>query len=125
MERRVVEVAEAALAERQYVSAIDVLLGLGWLTPLHVAAWRQGRVDCLERVVHCNLTRTSTAMKLFRRWAGRRGLRPSETAYVARTRDRRRLRFSKSGDSDIERHYSTHWVGPGLSKRKQERPAAN
>ena len=31
LERRVVAAAEAALAERQFVTAIDVLLGLGWL----------------------------------------------------------------------------------------------
>lgn len=122
-ERRVVEAAEAALAERQYVTAIDVLVGVGWLAPSHVAVWRQGRVDCLESVVQANLSRVSSAMKLFRLWAERRGLRPSETAYVARTRDRRTLRFSKSGDPDIERHYRTHWVSPELSERKRERLA--
>ena len=52
-----------------------------------------------------------------------RGLKPSETAYVARTRDRRPLRFSKSGDEGIERAYRTHWVSPELSERKRERLA--
>lgn len=121
LEQRVVRAAEGALAERQYVSAIDVLVGVGWLAPTHVAAWRQGRVDYLERVVQANLSRVSTAMKLFRGWAVRSGLRPSETAYVARTRDRRTLRFSKSGEPGIERNYRTHWVSPELSERKRER----
>ena len=40
-----VRVAEAALAEHSVVSPIDVLIGLGWLTPQAVDAWRQGRVD--------------------------------------------------------------------------------
>ncbi len=52
--------------------------------------------------------------------ARRRGLRPGETAYVARTRNRRRLRFSVSGDADIERAYRTHWVSPELSERERE-----
>ena len=52
-----------------------------------------------------------------------RGLKPSETAYVARTRDRRPLRFSKSGDPAIERAYRTHWVSPELSERKRARLA--
>ncbi len=46
-----------------------------------------------------------------------RGLNPSETDYVARTRDRRRLRFSVTGEDAIERAYRTHWVSPELSER--------
>jgi len=47
---------------------------------------------------------------------GRRGqqppvgaIAPSVTVYVSWTKDRRRLRFSKSGDPNIEQAYSTHW----------------
>jgi hypothetical protein len=39
-------------------------------------------------------------------------LRPSETIYVSWTEDRRRLRFSKSGDPNLERAYRTHWLPP-------------
>ena len=115
--------AEAALAKRKFVTAIDVLVGVGWLEPRRVDEWRQGRVDYLERVTVANLGKISTAMRSFRRWAQARGLRPSETAYLARTRDRRPLRFSKSGDPSIERAYRTHWVSPELSERKQARLA--
>lgn len=115
--------AEAALAQRQFVTAIDVLVGVGWLEPRRVDEWRQGRVDYLERVTVVNLAKISDAMRAFRRWAQARGLQPSETAYVARTRDRRPLRFSTSGDPEIERAYRTHWVSPQLSERKQARMA--
>jgi hypothetical protein len=117
---RVERAAEAALVEHRYVSAVDVLLRLGWLAPPHLDLWRQGRVECLERVVQASLGKQSTAMRTLRAWAGRRGLKPSETVYVARTRDRRRLRFSVSGKPDIERAYRTHWVAPELSARKAE-----
>jgi hypothetical protein len=123
LERRVVEAAEAALAERKYVTAIDVLVGLGWLQPRRVEEWRQGRVDYLERVTHANLREVPRAMSIFRRWARSRALKPSETGYVARSRGRRPLRFSKGGDPEIERAYRTHWVSPGLSERKRERLA--
>jgi len=123
IERRVARAADASLAEHKFVSAIDVLVGLGWLEPRGADAWRQGRVDYLERVVGANLGKISTAMHAFGRWARERGLGPSETAYVARTRDRRPLRFSKSGDPEIERAYRTHWVSPELSERKQARMA--
>lgn len=123
LEERVVRAAEAALADRKFVSAIDVLEGLGWLPRVRVDEWRQGRVDSLERVVNVNLRKLSDAMRLVRRWARRRGLVPSETAYVARTRDRRVLRFSISGAPEIERAYRTHWVSPELSEPKREQLA--
>lgn len=123
IEQRVVHAAEAALADHHYVSAIDVLVSLGWLPPSRMDAWRQGRVPDLESEVTANLSKISTAMKAFRRWAEQRGLSPSETAYVARTRDRRPLRFSVSGDAAIERAYRTHWVSPKLSERKRQRLA--
>jgi hypothetical protein len=122
LEQRVVRAAEA-LAERKFVTSIDVLVGVGWLEPRRVDGWRQGRVEYLERVVIASLGKISTAMRCFRRWAQRRGLKPSETAYVARTRRRQPLRFSKSGDPAIERAYRTHWVSPELSDRKRARLA--
>lgn len=121
IDRRVARAAEAALAKRKFVTAIDVLVGVGWLEPRRVDEWRQGRVDYLERVSVANLGKMSTAMRSFRRWAQARGLQPSETEYVARTRDRRPLRFSRSGDAGIERAYRTHWVSPELSERKRAR----
>jgi hypothetical protein len=121
LEQRVKQAAEAALAEQRFVSAIDILLGLGWLAPSHVDRWRQGRIESLEGAVHANLNKITAAMAVFRRWAQDRGLKPSETGYVARTRDRRPLRFSVSGDAAIESAYRTHWVSPDLPQRAIER----
>jgi hypothetical protein len=123
LQGRVVRVAEAALAENHMVSPIDVLIGLGWLAPSALDRWRQARIPHLEAATQVNLHKLSTAMKYFRRWAEDRGLCPSETGYVARTRDRRPLQFSKSGAPEIERAYRTHWVSPELSAKKQARLA--
>jgi len=119
LEQRVVRVAEAALAARHFVSAIDVLVGIGWLAPSHVEEWRQGRVEYLEQATQVNPAKLSAAMKCFRTWATGHGPVQSETRYVTRTRDRRPLRFSKSGNPDIERAYRTHWVSPALSEAKR------
>ncbi|MGI8776034.1 MAG: DUF2293 domain-containing protein, partial [Acidimicrobiales bacterium] len=121
LEDRVSRVAEAVLAERSVVSPIDVLIGLGWLTPQAVDAWRQGRADDLERLAQVNLDKLTAAMAVLRLWAAERGLLPSETAYVARARDRRQLRFSRSRDASLEAAYRTHWVSPELSEAKQRR----
>jgi hypothetical protein len=120
---RVVKAAETALAARNYVSPLDVLVGIGWLDPGAVKRWQQGQIDHLERVVQTNLSRISEAMKLFRSWATAKGLIASETAYVARTPSRQTLRFSKSGNPTIEKLYRTHWVSGELSKKKRERLA--
>jgi hypothetical protein len=120
---RVAAAAEAALAAQHYVSPIDVLVGVGWLDDGTVKRWRQGEIDCLERVAQTNLPRISEAMKLFRSWAGAKGLFASETQYVARTPQRQALRFSRSGSPAIEQAYRMHWVLPVLSERKRERLA--
>lgn len=122
LEERVVRAAEAALSRQQYVSPIDVLCGMGLLLPMHVESWRKGRVDYLESVVQGNLHKISSSMAIFRRWAQERGLKPSETRYVRRARSGTMvLQFSKSGDPGIEKNYSTHYVSPALSERKQEK----
>jgi hypothetical protein len=123
LQARVERVAEALLVEHRCVAPIDVLQGLGWLAAPRVDEWRQGRLPCLERGVEAGLGKISTAMRHLRWWADSRGLVASETAYVARTRDRRKLRFSVSGDPGIERAYRTHWVSPSLSAAERERLA--
>jgi hypothetical protein len=110
----VARAAEAALEQHRYVAPVDVLIGLGWLAPSHVAVWRQGRVPDLESRAAVDADRLSAALGHLRAWAERRGLEPAETAYLARTRDRRTLRFTAAGDPEVERAYRTHWLSPDL-----------
>jgi len=122
LEERAVLAAETALANQQYVSAVDVLLGMGLLQPAHLEAWRKGQAPCLEAVVQAGLGKASRAMASFTNWARERGLRPSETAYLARMRGpRRELPFSVSGNPEIEKAYRTHWVSPALSGKQTEK----
>ena len=119
LEDRVVRAAEAALADRHLVTAIDVLVGIGWLTTPQVDRWQQGRVDNLERQVTADISKISNAMAILGRWAQKEGLNPSESAYLSRSRDHRPLQFSKSGDPRTEAAYRTHWVSPQLSEAKK------
>jgi len=122
LEDRVVETAEGALAEQGYVSPIDLFMRMGRLASVHAESWRKGRLPYLEAAIQGNLHKISETMALFRKWARNRNLKPSETAYLARTTGPRRdLQFSKSGDPDIERAYRTHYVSPQLSENKQEK----
>lgn len=120
---RVAIAAERALAARHFVSATDILVGIGWLDPGAVERWQRGQVGCLEEVVQTNPQRILEAMQLFRTWATAKGLIASLAAYVDRTPQRRELRFSRSGDPSIEGSYRTHWISPELSEAKRERLA--
>ena len=120
---RVAKAAEKALATRHFVSAIDILVGIGWLDPGAVERWRRGQIDCLEAAVQTSLPRISEVMQLFQSWATAQGLIATSTEYVARTGQRQTLRFSRSGNSKIETSYRTHWVSPELSEAKRERMA--
>ena len=123
LDQRVRQAAEAALSNKEYVSAVDVLVGIGWLAPSAVDSWRQKRIDYLERAINANLSRISEAMDAFRSWAMAKGLDASETDYVARQPGHPALRFSKSGDANIERQYRTHWISPNLKEKARRRLA--
>lgn len=122
LESRVIRAAEQALADHQYVTAIDVFTGMGLLLPRQVEDWRKGRISFLERVTQGNLKRISLCMAVFRKWAKGCGLQPSETRYLRQTRGgAAELRFSKSGNPEIEKAYRTHYVSPVLAEQKRQK----
>lgn len=121
IEGKVRRAAMAAIDHHEYVSAIDVLTGMSWLTPASVEDWRRGRVPFLEKVIGTNLNRISFAMKYFRKWAPSEGLTPSETVYRRWGKGPKHvLRFSKSGAPLLEKYYSTHYVSRRLQAKKVE-----
>jgi hypothetical protein len=121
LDQRVARVAEKALADRRFVTPIDVLTGLGWLHQVHLDPWRLRRVDNLEQLVQVGPEKVALAMGILRDWATARGLEPSEAEYLARSRDRRRLRFSIAGDEAVERAFRTHWLSPELTGAERAR----
>ncbi|WP_153409176.1 DUF2293 domain-containing protein [Nocardia macrotermitis] len=117
LQRRVVAAAEAALAQHKYVSVVDVLVGLGWLTSAHVEQWRQGRSATLVRLAAVDGARLRDAADLLGEWARAGGLTPSDTAYLSGSRDRTPLLFVGNGDETI---FRTHWLSPDLSPARRE-----
>jgi len=119
---RAVSACEAALADHQYVCAIDVLTGMGLLQPVHVQSWRNGRIDCLESVIQGIPEKIALALATFHQWAQAQGLKKSEVAYVRRTRDGVvDLKFSARGGPDDEKALRVHYLSPQLSERRKEK----
>ena len=109
--------AEQVLHVKNYVSCIDVLLGIGCLDVKATADWRTGKVPYLEKVIQGNLNKITWTLKCFRSWAFKKSLKPSETVYHTYGGGAKRtLRFSKSGEPGIEKSYRTHYVLPQIKK---------
>jgi len=120
--KKVISSSESLLYQKGFASPIDVLLKICFLESSKLDDWRKGKTPSLESEMHVNLSKISYAMKSFRQWGASKGLKPSTTAYMRKTRDGKiDLQFSKSGNPTIERAYRTHYVHPRLSKARQEK----
>lgn len=110
--RKVWAACEAMLKEKNYVSPVEILISIGVLPDKDYRAWRYDKIPYLEMACRANLRRMSLIMKEIRNFARVNKLRPSHTVYAPwGTKTRKKvLRFSKTGNEDIERRYSTHYV---------------
>ena len=94
-------------------------MDVGYLSKQDYENWRYGRVDYLERVCKANLSKLSLVMREMRSYATKTGLKPS-FCYYKRWGTKKKngqsrkpvipLRFSKSGNPEIEQRYATHFV---------------
>ncbi|MCK0173848.1 DUF2293 domain-containing protein [Mycolicibacterium sp. F2034L] len=103
LETRVASLAEAALVERQFVTSLDVLVGLGWLADRNVKRWMSYRVTGLALCLSVDLTKAGEALDALESWARRQGLEPWHTDYGDH-------RFTVDGDTDFERRFATRWA---------------
>lgn len=105
--------------ERGYAAPVDVLMDIGVLPKNQYEAWRFGKVSYLESVRTVNLRKLSFIMHQMRLYAQKQHLKPSFCYYKQWGVQKKTgqghkpvipLRFSKSGNSEIEREYATHYV---------------
>lgn len=113
LQKKVRHTVHQLVWEKGYASPLDLFLKMDKLSPKLVEEWRFGRIPYLERVANGSLGQLSFIMKEFRKTAQELELKESYTAYMSWGKGAKRpLRFSKSGDPQIERHYCTHYVKP-------------
>jgi len=97
--------------EKGFVCAVDVLMQLDYLTKKDYEDWRFGRVDYLEKVCNVNLSKLTLINKLIRKYSTELDLKSSWNGYNKYGKGvKRRLRFSKSGQKNIEDIYATHYI---------------
>jgi hypothetical protein len=111
---RIVKAVEGLLREKGFVAPLELFIRMDLLSPESVEDWRRGRIPYLERVVRCNLGKASRILRILRMHAHDLDLKPSLTVYKRWTKGSRPLlRFSKTGDHNIEDAYARHFVSPG------------
>lgn len=92
---------------------VGVLMELGKLSRQDYERWRSRQVPFLERVTPGNLARLNIILRAVQANAPRGKLRASWTAYMSWGKGKRQpLRFSKTGDPNLERAYATHYLLP-------------
>ncbi|NLN04710.1 MAG: hypothetical protein GX166_07830 [Clostridiaceae bacterium] len=103
---------ESMLKEKNYISPVEILMRVGVLSDKDYRQWRYAKVPYLEIVCKANLRKMSLIMKELGNFARLNKLKPSHTVYAPwGSKSRKKvLRFSKSGNPNIEKHYSTHYV---------------
>ena len=116
--------------DRGFAAPVDVLMDIGVLQKDKYEDWRFGRISYLERVCTINLHKLSTVRHQMRVYAQKSGLKPSFCYYKQWGTKKKGgqvrkpvipLRFSKSGNPDVERWYAIHFVD---SKRIAELKSA-
>lgn len=117
--QRVTTAAEAALADHQYVSFIDVLSGMQLLP--NVQAWHYGRVEYLDDIVQGGPDKLGKTLEIFVKWAEQRGLRredlPPHASFI-RTPPKHR---TASRSPEMEKVYRLHFISPQLAAKALEK----
>ncbi|MGZ8443552.1 MAG: hypothetical protein ACXWW4_04590 [Candidatus Binatia bacterium] len=111
---KIVKAVDAELQSRNFVTPIEVFISMGLLERRDVENWRAGRIEYLEHVVGCNLAKASRILRILRFHAHDLNLKPSMTVYKRKTAGEKiPLRFSKSGEKNLEEAYARHFVRLG------------
>lgn len=124
LEKKVKQFTSELAYKNGYVSSVDVLLKLGFITEADYQNWRFGKIPYLEKACQANLHKLSAVNRFIRKYSAEWNLEASLTGYNKWGKGpKKRLIFSKSRDPQIEHFYATHFLNKKrineLNKDKQ------
>ncbi len=110
------------LKTESVVAPVDVLLRMQRITKQQVEDWRFKRIAYLERVTIGGLGKMYRILRILELHARSLNLKPSQTVYRKWGKGRKRivLQFSKSGDRNLEKAYSRHYLAK--AQRSKDAP---
>ena len=107
---RVVRAIGKILARTDVVFPSDILIEMGNLSNKNYESWRKGQVPYLERVFEGSLSKANRILRIIGFHVHDLNMVPRQTVYRQWGKGKKRiLRFSKSGDPNIEKAYSRHY----------------
>jgi len=116
---RVVRAVGKILAHADVIAPSDVLIQMGNLSQKNYEAWRKGQVPYLERAFEGSLSKANRILRIIGFHAHDLNMVPRQTVYHQWGKGKNRLlRFSKSGDPNLEKAYSRHYVWKQSQEKK-------
>ena len=118
------------IKENGIASPVEVQISIGVLSKADYERWRRGELDYLERVCKINLRKLSAINSEIRAFTRKNDLKPSWTFYKKWKSGKSKgnsnmksikLRFSKSGNENIENFYATHYISQSKVEAAKER----
>lgn len=111
IEEKVNSAAYSLINEKGFIAPVELFMKINILSLSDYQECRMDRIPYLERACNVNLGKMSLIMRELRKYAIRNNLKTSFTSYKKWGKGNKiDLRFSKSGDRNIERLYSTHYL---------------
>ncbi len=99
------------LSEKDYVAPVEVFMTMGHLKEKEYKRWRNGQVPCLERVIEVNLSKINRILRIIKMYAHDLNMKKSITYYHKWGKGKKTaLRFSISGEKNLEESYSGHFL---------------
>lgn len=108
---KIIDAVDSIIKSKQFIAPIDLFISLSLLTNTDVENWRFKRIPYLEKAIKCNLSKAIRILEILSYHALELKMKPSTTVYMNHGKAAKSvLRFSKTGDKNIEKSYSTHFV---------------
>ena len=111
LDKKVKQFVHSNRFEKGVVCSVDILLHMDFLSKKDYEDWRFGKIEYLEKACKVNLSKLTLINKSIKKHSSDIGLESSWTGYNQFGKGlKKRLRFSKSGNKNIEDGYATHYI---------------
>ncbi len=100
LRKRVRSAADAACEQKPFVTFVDVLTGIGFVTGKEVEEWRKGGIPYLTQILTCESAEFREALREYFDWARSRGAKGADFPHAFRGPGGRVLRFTPEPQSD-------------------------
>jgi len=115
---KVVNAIAHLLKTTDVIAPIDVFLQIGNVLKKDCDEWRKGKIPYFERIFQGSLPKANRVLRIIEYHSAALNMIPLQHKY--RRKKKIPLRFSKSGEANLEKAYSRHYKWNQSQDKKQE-----